>query len=237
MASVGERAQLFSAYQQAKETKASDDELGGLLKRFLVSHADPYVAISDSHYSNQDSQNVRAGSIAYYGLQNEKFCQVLGSVDPNHVSVVNAHIWPCSAAQDLGLFDLDSSFVHNPQNVLRLQKDIERAFDERKLTFVSDNVSTTLVVKVLRKATLSEALTGTNKTFDNINGSKLSLPNGSPPFRRLLAHHSVVSHKYARAQTWIVDEDLSQAEIDAATLIAHSLDEEAQSRLKLLWRT
>eukprot|EP00977_Amphora_coffeiformis_P013361 scaffold3484_cov184-Amphora_coffeaeformis.AAC.2 len=112
-----------------------------MLQRFLISHSDPYVAISEEHYSKQDSVSVRNASVAYYGLNDERFCQVLGPVDPNRVSVINTHIWPRHACQDLSLFDLDPSFVHDPRNVLRLQKDIERAFDNRQLTFIEDATS------------------------------------------------------------------------------------------------
>ena len=115
---------------------------------FLMAHTDPYGAISAAHSSKDDADSVRTASIACYGLGGEKFSQVLGAVDPNHVSVINAHIWPRSAAQDLVLFDLQSDNIHDERNVLRLQKDVERAFDGRELTFVQ-NEAGGLVVKVL----------------------------------------------------------------------------------------
>jgi hypothetical protein len=59
------------------------------------------VAISESHFSKADSEAGKTASIAYYGLSDEKYCQVLGAVDPKHVSVVNAHIWPRHATTDL----------------------------------------------------------------------------------------------------------------------------------------
>lgn len=215
--------------------RGDNEELQGMLKRFLASHADPYVAISAAHYSRDDSQSVRTASIAYFGLDDEKFCQVLGAVDPNQVSVINAHVWPRSAAQDLVLFDLQPGNIHDERNVLRLQKDIERAFDGRELTFVQ-NINDSLVVKVLNPAKLSEELTGTTMTFSDIQGSRLLLPSGKTPFRRLLAHHSMLSHRHARNQGWIEEEDLTQVEVQAAALLAHSVDQEAQNRLKLLWK-
>lgn len=175
---------------------------------------------------------MKAASIAYYGLT-DKFCQVLGAVDPNRVSVINAHIWPGSAAQDLILFDIQPAKIHNERNILRLQKDIERAFDHRYLTFIEDDDGA-LVVKIINPAILSDTLTGTPRTFNDIQGLPLLLPSGNIPFRRLIAHHSILSHKNARTQGWIGD-DLSQVEAKAAALMAHSLDEEAQTRLKLLW--
>lgn len=224
------RMELLDRYGR----KGDNKELHGMLQRFLASHADPYVAISAAHYSKDDSESVRTASIAYYGLGGEKFCQVLGAVDPNHVSVINTHIWPRSAAQDLILFDLQSDHIHDERNVLRLQKDIERAFDGRELTFVQ-NEAGFLVVKVLNPDILSDPLTGTTMTFSDIQGSPLLLPSGKTPFRRLLAHHSMLSHRHARNQGWI-GEDLSQVEVQAAALLAHSVDQEAQNRLKLLWK-
>ena len=228
---IAERGQLLRDFGISQQR--SDSELRGLLQRFLASHADPYVAVSAAHYSQDDSHSVKAASIAYYGLSSEKFCQVLGAVDPNHVSVINAHIWPRRAAQDLILFDLQPAKIHDERNVLRLQKDIERAFDHRELTFV-ENESGALIVKVIKPAILSNTLTGTKKTFNDIQGLPLLLPSGRIPFRRLIAHHSILSHKNARTQGWIGD-DLSQVEVKAVALMAHSLDEEAQTRLKLLW--
>mmetsp|Transcript_2256 Transcript_2256/g.6362 ORF Transcript_2256/g.6362 Transcript_2256/m.6362 type:complete len:305 (-) Transcript_2256:2001-2915(-) len=228
---IAERRELLRDFGISQQR--SDGELRGLLQRFLASHADPYVAVSATHYSRDDSQSVQAASIAYYGLCNEKFCQVLGAVDRNRVSVINAHIWPRSAAQDLILFDLQPAKIHDERNVLRLQKDIERAFDHRELTFV-ENDEGALVVKVINPDILSETLTGTTMTFNDIQGTPLLLPSGKNPFRRLIAHHSILSHKNARTQGWIGD-DLSEVEVKAGALIAHSLDEEAQARLKLLW--
>jgi len=202
----------------------------------LVLHADPYVAVSAAHYSKDDSESVKGASMTYYGLSDDKFCQVLGAVDPNHVSVINAHIWPRSAAVDLVLFDLQPGEIHSARNVLRLHKDIERAFDHRQITFVENNAGY-LVLKVIDPNILFNVLTGTTTTtFNDIQYAPLRLPSGKIPFKHLLAHHSVLSHKNARAQGWIGD-DLSQVEVKALALAAHSLDEQAQTRLKLLWKT
>ena len=230
------RMELLDRYGRKSDNNNNNNnkELQEMLRRFLASHADPYVAISTTYFSNDDSASVRTASIAYYGLGGKKFCQVLGSVNPNCVSVVNAHIWPHSAAQDLILFDLQSENIHDERNVLRLQKDIERAFDCRELTFVQNDADT-LIVKVLNPCKLSEQLTGTTMSFSDIQGSPLLTPSGKIPFRRLLAHHSMLSHWHARNQGWIGD-DLSQVEVQAAALLAHSVDQDAQNRLKLLWK-
>ena len=229
--SATERGALAENFRRAQAVDNS--ETNQLLRRFLVSHADPYVAISESHFSKDDSIAVKTASINYYELASEKFCQVLGAVDPNRVSVVNAHIWPRHATTDLPLFDLEPSDVHNARNVLRLQKDIERAFDRRKLTFIPDGSK--LRVRILCHDLNAEVLSGTTVCFKDIEGRELLHPESKGPFRRLLAHHCMVAHRHARAMGWN-DQDMSETEVQCAALMAHSLDEEAQRRLKMLWK-
>jgi hypothetical protein len=191
------------------------------------------VAISESHFSKDDSEAVKTASIAYYGLSDEKYCQVLGAVDPKHVSVVNAHIWPRHATTDLALFDLEPSDIHNARNVLRLQKDIERAFDQRKLAFVHDGSK--LRVHILCLDLYTKMLTGTTVSFQDIEGRELLFPQSKEPFRRLLAHHCMIAHRHAHAMGW-TDQDMSAVEVQCTALMAHSLDAEAQRRLQALWR-
>ena len=180
-----------------------------------------------------------ASSIVYYDLAGtQKLWQVLGDVeDSNLLSIVNAYIWPRHAVNDLVLFDLDPSDIHDARNVLRLQKDVERAFDCQELTFIdSDTSPSAMFVKLLSPGASSRKITGTNLSLGDINGRPLLLPVGQQPFRRLMAHHCLVAHRRARAKGWVQEEDLSRAEIHASELLSHSLDEEGQARLKLLWK-
>lgn len=233
-----ERGALAENYRrsqvpQVEGDRADNSETNQLLRRFLIAHADPYVAISESHFSRDDSKAVRIASIAYYDLADEKYCQVLGAVDPDHVSVVNAHIWPRHAITDLPLFDLEPSDINNPRNVLRLQKDIERAFDQRKLTFIHDGGK--LRVRILCRDLNAQLLNGSTTRFQDIEGRELLFPESKHPFRRLLAHHCIIAHRNARAMGWI-DQDMSEVEVQCTALMAHSLDEEAQRRLQVLWK-
>ena len=120
-------------------TKMTVSEMSGLttlLRHTLISQANPYAAISDSHYSAQDSAEVRIASMAFYGLTDERFCQLLGQ-QPQQIKIVNAHVWPRSGAATLPLFDLKTEDIHSPRNVLRLHQCIECAFDGRELVFVA----------------------------------------------------------------------------------------------------
>lgn len=213
-----------------------------MLGLMMASRLNPYATISASHFSKDDSLTARNDSVKYYGLEGENFCQVLGAVNSRNVSVINAHIWPRHAAADLVIFDLKTDQIHSPQNILRLQKEIERAFDNCRLTFVTaihdcdddDDDKHTFVVKVLDPSAMDEPLNGTSMTLRDIDGNVLQLPNGNLPFRRLLANHSVLAHKNARKKGWI-DEDLSEDEVRAEALLAHSLDSDARFRLQTLW--
>ena len=226
--------------KRAAEAKTTEQvelaNLTSLLRLNLISQANPYAAISDSHYSQQDSEIVRANSIAYYGLPSEKYCQILGQ-QPEQIKIVNAHIWPRSGTAMLSLFGLETGDIHSPRNVLRLHKCIERAFDRRELTIVaSSDAGGQLVVKVLNNNIFSVLLKGTQVRFSDIDGVplKIGLP-GVYPYRRLLAHHSVLSHRYAREKGWIT-EDLVPEEVSAGALMEYSLDQQAQDRIKLLWQ-
>lgn len=234
--SVEQAISARSAYDAADTKNKEQAELTTLLKSLLISNANPYEVISDSHYSAQDSADVRQASMNYYGLPSENFCQVLGQ-QPEQIKIVNAHVWPRNGTASLPLFDLETSDIHNPRNVLRLHQCIERAFDKRELVFVASAAhDQQLVVKVLSGDLKSNFLKGTRTRFADIDGAPLQIRNpGAFPFRRLLAQHSVLAHRYARTKKWISD-DLATEEVNAAARLEHSLDPEAQARIQLLWQ-
>jgi hypothetical protein len=133
-----ERIEASSAYatETAQATDLSDLlHVTTVLRCTLAAQANPYEVVSESHYSQDDSAEARQASIDYYGLLNERYCQILGP-QPEQIKIINAHIWPRHAASQIGLFNLRARDIHTPRNVIRLQKDIERAFDSRKVTFV-----------------------------------------------------------------------------------------------------
>ena len=231
--SVQQRLEVSAAYDK-HQVEAESKQLDILYRQSLLAQTNPYAAISESHFSQQDSEEARNASISFYGLPSEKYCQVLGQ-QLEHTKVVNAHIWPRSSTKTLPLFDLKMEDIHNPRNLLRLHQSIERAFDRRELAFIAgDNDSFT--VKVLSRQLMSEQLKGIQMRFADIDGEKLKIPKqGSIPYRRLLAHHSILAHRYAREKGWIND-DLSAEEFNAGALLEHLLDKEAQERIKLLWK-
>ena len=74
--SVTERSVLTGEYMRAQAALAQSEDSETnhqLLRRFLISHADPYVAISESHFSKDDSEAVKVASMAFYELTDEKY--------------------------------------------------------------------------------------------------------------------------------------------------------------------
>ena len=158
-------------------------------------------------------------------------------LDPNqhdHVKVVNAHIRARCATHHLPIFRLEKSDA--PRNILRLHQCLERAFDRREITFVQGNQMNEFKLKLLNENLRSTELKGTNIKFGSVEGSSLQInQDASLPYRRLLGHHALLSHRHARAQGWLEStEDLSHAEVQASNMMQHSLDELAQARIKLL---
>ena len=245
-----ERASLRRQYDEKPErlnVPAADlNELTSTLRLTLAAQANPWETISQSHYSIDDSAEVRTASIAYYGLSGDDECQVVGRL-PDQTTIpaqrqgkiVNSHIWPRHAITNLPLFNIPQSDIHNPRNVLRLHKQIERAFDHRKLTLIANENGDGFTLKVLSTDLLGNRtpLNGTTVTFQDIQGWPLNLPSGQFPYRRLLAHHCLLTYRNARTMGWDDSIDMNQAEVHAQNVLSHSLDEEAQRRITLLWRT
>jgi hypothetical protein len=227
---------LISELRDVKDEQRKDtSQLLFLLRTMLISQLNPYEVISQSHFSKEDFEEARDASIAYYGLESGKHCQILGPGQHQHVAVVNAHIWPRHKSELLPVWGVETSCINDPKNVLRLQKDIERAFDTRLVTFLeSDDGGFELKVLCTDAGFMTSTLKGTSKKFNEIDGSPLLLPSGKLPYRRFLANHAVLAYKYARQKGWST-QDLSEIEVKAEALLAHSLDKEAQERLSLLW--
>ncbi|CAB9514255.1 expressed unknown protein [Seminavis robusta] len=109
---------------------------------------------------------------------------------------------------NLTLVDLQETDIDDPRNLLRLHGDIENNFDRFFLTFVPSGND--FILKVLDPT---------------IRGR---------PWGRLLAAHSILSHRKARKDGNLPEDQLSAAEVSAKELMEFSLDEPAQFRLKMI---
>ena len=214
-----------------------DKEFLNIMKKQVAVQLDPYETINESHYSQEDLVETHKTSISFYGLESAKHCQVLGPNQKEHVKIVNAHVWPRCATDQLITFELERNDIHNPRNILRLHRCLERAFDKRELTFIQGVEANEFKPKLLNKNLRDTKLKGINLTFGSVEGNLLQIyKEGSMPYRRrLIGHHALLSYRYAKAQGWLEPtEDLSHAEVQALNMMEHSLHPLAQARIKHL---
>lgn len=96
-----ERCLVISQLHTTALLNDQDKEFLNMMKKQVAAQLDPYEMISESHYSQQDSEEARNKAITFYSLQSEKHYQVLGPNQPEHVKIVNAHVWPHSTGHFL----------------------------------------------------------------------------------------------------------------------------------------
>jgi hypothetical protein len=141
----------------------------------------------------------------------KKTCMVLGVIQK--ADIICSHIWPAhTGGRGLESFNLRQEDVNNPRNFLRLHKDIERAFDHKRLYFEYVSGPSPLIMRVvlLDPQLQSEEIkfnNGTSKPFSSIHNQILShqFTEDKKPFLRLLslhAHHAITK---AKSQNWIPD--------------------------------
>eukprot|EP00808_Paulinella_micropora_P029582 g280.t1 len=93
---------------------------------------DPWGKTS-THQTESESETVRKLVTKYYALPGRRRCQILTNLSRcAHPHVVNLHIWPEHAAAYHGL---EPENVNSPRNILRVNRAIERKFDNKDLTF------------------------------------------------------------------------------------------------------
>eukprot|EP00808_Paulinella_micropora_P019274 g36344.t1 len=204
--------QQQQAMLQEQQTMLQEQQT--MLLLVAQSAMDPWGKTS-THRTESESETERNLVTKYYGLPGRRRCQILTNLSRRaHPHVVNLHIWPEHAAASLSYHGLKPENVNSPRNILRVNRSIERKFDNKELTFeLRENQ---LRLKVLIN------------TFRQVDGKPLFCPNDSLPFRRLLAAHSIQSHRLARAKGWIADYEQTDAQVQAEELARHSLDKEAQ---------
>ena len=192
---------------------------------------DPWKRTRTARTDDQSS-TVAEKAITHYGLTKKADCQIFG---PGTKHVVNLHIWPEWAVNNLPLFDLPLDAIDDPRNILRVHKKVERAFDSKELTFVM--TGDVLTLKVLAPDLLSEVLDDTGMTFSDIDRRSLRFSSANAPFRRLLAAHSIAAHRFAELQNWIVGQDCTEGEVRAMDLARLSLgDSESLKKVAYFFR-
>jgi hypothetical protein len=149
--------------------------------------------------------------VAFYGTPKQHHCMVLGKA--THCDIICAHLWPKHTyGQGLDSYNLKAEDVNSPRNFLRLHKDIERAFDHKRLYF--EHTATTgtlnLRVRVVDPDLLRSTFEASERpvTFASIDNKEFawSFAADKIPFRRLLAAHALKAIDVARARNWIADD-------------------------------
>jgi len=160
----------------------------------------------------------------YYKINKKQmngFCMVLGNVCQND-EVICSHIWPSHMYGNfLDSFGLSESDSNNPRNFLRLNKHIEKAFDEKRLTFLKtpneeENIIQLKIV-LLDPDLKDEAKKDDDKNYYLVKGVKKYLKDlhnqdfdykfapDRKPYLRLLAMHTKCAINKAKGIGWIPD--------------------------------
>lgn len=216
-----------------EKTAVSNDIMPILLEMAVKNMEVGWDRISENRTS-RESITAKQDSIRFYGLHGTNHCQILGN-GTKHVR--NAHIWPYNNKANLPLVSLEEGDINNPRNVLRLHKDIEYHFDRFFLTLVPSGAE--YIMKILDPNIVDFRISDTSLTLGDVDGKPLLIPSSQQenrPWRRLLATHSIFAHRKARSNNQLPEDQLTAAEVSANEMMDFSLDDEAQARMKLLFR-
>lgn len=185
--------------------------------------------ISHSRTSHE-SKTVGDRAARFHGLLGKNHCQVLGNRTND---ITNAHIWPRNNRENLPLVDLQETDIDNPKNTVCLHGNIECNFDRFFLTFVP--LGNDFILKVLDPTmhTLQIRDVTPPVTFPEIDGRPLFFSQRWP-WGRLLATHSILSHRKAQKDGNLPEDQPSAAEVSANELMEFSLDEAAQFCLRMI---
>jgi hypothetical protein len=148
----------------------------------------------------------------FYGVAKKHYCMVLGKA--THCDIICAHIWP-SHTNGKGLegFGLEAEEVHHPRNFLRLQKDIERAFDHKRLYFEyvdgaeSNRIRLRVVLLDPEIGKKNISFNGKSIPFCDVHDTIFdhTFVNDKKPFLRLISLHADQAVLKAKGMNWISD--------------------------------
>ena len=163
----------------------------------------------------EESGSHLAAVSEYYGTPQKYFCMVLGKA--TDCDIICAHIWPAHThGMGMEAFDLKPEGVNAARNFLRLQKDIEKAFDAKRLYFELasvDDDSLHLSVRIVDPNLKTEQIRVGDATspallFSAIDGREFAhtFAPDKLPYKRLLAAHAMKTIQKAKSLGWINDD-------------------------------
>lgn len=201
---------------QTLTTLTNKIEKLNLLSNLLIeNNVDPWIFIPERTKETHDGDYVNKDVIlTHYDLSDNQ-CLFIGNL-PNlkDTRVVTLYLWPkYTGGKGLELFDLNQSDINNPANLLRVHKEIKRAYDNKQIYFSIDNEKR-LKLTVLDPALLDESNPATSFTykagktvsFKKIDGKVGRIPLINLPFQEILSAHTRAALKNALANNWISKE-------------------------------
>jgi hypothetical protein len=123
--------------------------------------------------------------------------------------VTAAHLLPRNAPSHI-LRELSINDVDNVQNNLILCKNIDKAFEEKKLCFVADSEERCFIMKIWDKRVVRTLLFDRDeeaRTIGSYSGCKMRFEEGKMPFKRVLSLHAQCSYETAKKKKWITEEE------------------------------
>ena len=202
--------------QQSKKLGQQSKKLEFVVKEVVIQHRMRMDNWTESKRSKEEQETFKVDLLSFYQCHHPSDpklvrCMVLGDFFPRHL-VIASHIWKhCTHGEGLDEFGLREIDLNNPRNGIWMCKEIEQAFDTKRLCFLIDRINTAnLVIKVLDPVLLSPAtspvvISGhSTLKFCDIEGHSLQHPAGNLPFRRILDFHAKRSYQKAINRGWIV---------------------------------
>jgi len=144
----------------------------------------------------------------YYPGQEKKSdklpCMVLKKeYDANEIQELRI----CTVGKELKKLGFKKKESESPRHSLLVAKQIETAFNEKKVCFLFDSEKQKLRFKVLDPSLLETTVEPSTKTFSKINEKSLHLEKGVSPFRSQLNWQAKQAFALAKENKWITDED------------------------------
>jgi len=205
------------------------------LKKVIALSLDPWENIHSEQTEKVEAESklMLEPVSEYYGISPRHFCMVLG--EATHCHIICSHIWPkFTRGKGMDLVDLKAEDVNSPRNFLRLHKDIEKAFDRKKLYFDldmdtnEDSELIGLIVVIVDPSLMVDTLKvgGKELPFASIHEQPLAhkFSPAAKPFMRLLALHATKTIENAECLGWL-NGNLSAQRDRALRLALMSLDE------------
>jgi len=138
-----------------KELDSKVGQIADSIGHVVSDMINPWSVICTEDGSEKEGETLKDSILQYYGIKDNK-CMIVGNVHWDDSKIINAHLWPNhTKGKGLTFFGLDNAEYSRPRNFLRLQKQIEYAFDHHQIVldpiFESDSSFRLKIVVLYRK--------------------------------------------------------------------------------------